>query len=372
MAPTKEPAQWEAPAAPLVSPAWPDEGGLSRDEFVARVCEQGIEHYRDLPWRHIDDAYAVLVSEVMLQQTQVTRVERFWRRFLAAFPTIDALAAASVSDVLELWQGLGYNRRALALKRAADQCAAEHGGMLPRMHDELLALPGVGPATAAGVMAFAYEQPGVYLETNVRAVFINEVFPLREKVPDKEIAVLVAQVCPPAPSREEVSSKGAAPAGVGVLGGVGAAAREVAKWQSGKGAAAHEGAGLCGGESAAHEGAPGWAPDPLSSPRDWYYALLDFGAHLKATGVNPSRKSAHYARQSAFEGSRRQKRAWLVRRVLAADAAGVGLDAAHRELNAAELDAGRDAVEREQFDSIVDDLLAEGFFSREGDVLRAR
>ena len=103
---------------------WPC-GDVDRAAFIARVWEEGAEHYRDLPWRGIDDAYAVLVSEVMLQQTQVARVEKYWSRFLEAFPTVGALAASSVAEVLALWQGLGYNRRALSLKRAAEQVAAE-------------------------------------------------------------------------------------------------------------------------------------------------------------------------------------------------------------------------------------------------------
>lgn len=299
--------------------AWP-QGALSQVEFVERVCAAGVERYRALPWRHVDDAYAVLVSEVMLQQTQVTRVERFWRRFLAAFPTIDALAAASTSDVLEMWQGLGYNRRALALKRAADECSARFGGQLPRAYDQLVALPGIGPATAAGVRAFAWQLPGVYLETNVRAVFLHELFPHDEKVPDRQLIPLVEATCPPTPSAERLSS-------------------------------------------------PAFrAPDPLASPRDWYYALLDYGAHLKATGANPTRRSAHYTRQSAFEGSRRQKRAWITRRVLASPE-GVRAHCVLADLSEAELRAGRDAVEPEVFSSIVDDLLFEGFFRREGDLL---
>ena len=96
------------------------------------VRAEGARHHRDLPWRYLDDPYAVLVSEIMLQQTQVARVGRYWDRFLAAFPTLDALAAAQPAEVLELWQGLGYNRRALALKRAADQCAASMRGACPR------------------------------------------------------------------------------------------------------------------------------------------------------------------------------------------------------------------------------------------------
>ncbi len=294
---------WRAMRAPERGAAvWP-EGGLAREEFVRLVREQGSRHYRDLPWRNVDDAYAVLVSEVMLQQTQVARVERYWNRFLSAFPTVDALAAAQPSEVLELWQGLGYNRRALALKRAADICAADFGGRLPETVEGLQALPGIGPATAAGVMAFAYDRPAVYLETNVRAVFIHCLFPERDQVADREIVPLVADTCP---------SEGV---------------------------------------------------------RVWYYALLDFGAHLKQEVTNPSRRSAHHARQSAFEGSRRQKRAEMLRIVL--DNPGLTLDEAQLRLNEVEAASGRGEVDRALFESIVDDLTSEGFFKREGETLEA-
>lgn len=284
---------------------WP-EGAEPLDEFVTRLLRVGDDLYRDLPWRHIDDPYAVLVSEIMLQQTQVARVGRFWERFLEAFPTLDALAAAAVPDVLERWQGLGYNRRALALKRTADQCAADGQGLLPDSYEGLLALPGIGPATAAGVMAFAHRVPGVYVETNVRAVFLHELFPREDKVSDKVLEPLVA--------------------------------------------------------------AAAFHPAAAADPRRWYYGLLDYGAHLKATGVNPTRRSASYSRQSAFEGSRRQKRAWIVRRVLAAPE-GVGAAAVRADLNRVEVEAGRDGVDEALFASIVDDLVTEGFFRREGALL---
>ena len=322
------------------SATWP-ERGVSRDEFIERVAAEGRARYRDLAWRNIDDAYAVLVSEIMLQQTQVKRVERFWTRWLSAFPTIDALAAASTSDVLEMWQGLGYNRRALALKRTADLCSAELGGCLPQTYDGLLALPGIGPATAAGVMAFAHQQPGVYLETNVRAVFIHELFSSEEKVSDKMLIPLVEQTCPAAPSdlrRERAMS---------------------ADERSSCGAASSR-----GDLSSALN-----APDPLHGPREWYYALLDYGAHLKATVVNPTRKSAHYVRQSAFEGSRRQKRSWIVRRVLAADSKGISVEHVAEELDRVERGAGRDGVDAAQMASILQDLVQEGFFKRDGDML---
>ena len=284
---------------------WP-EGAEPLDEFVARLLRVGDELYRDLPWRHIDDPYAVLVSEIMLQQTQVTRVGRFWERFLEAFPTLDALAAAAVPDVLERWQGLGYNRRALALKRTADQCAADGRGRLPDSYEGLLALPGIGPATAAGVMAFAHQVPGVYVETNVRAVFLHELFPHEDKVSDKMLEPLVA--------------------------------------------------------------AAAFHPAAAADPRRWYYGLLDYGAHLKATGVNPTRRSASYSRQSVFEGSRRQKRAWIVRRVLAAPE-GVEVAAVRADLDRAETEAARDGVDEALFASIVNDLVTEGFFRREGALL---
>lgn len=165
------------------------------DAFVRKVWSEGRKHHRDLAWRYIDDAYAVLVSEIMLQQTQVSRVEKYWPRFLKTFPTLDALASADTSLVLEHWQGLGYNRRALALKRTAEECALRFEGELPRTYDELLKLPGIGPATAGGVMAFAYQKPALYLETNVRTVFLHELFPEEVGVSDKTLEPLVLETC---------------------------------------------------------------------------------------------------------------------------------------------------------------------------------
>ena len=277
--------------------AWPS-GAPAREAFVKKVWDEGSRLHRDLPWRYIEDPYAVLVSEVMLQQTQVARVLKHWERWMALFPTVDALASASTGDVLAQWQGLGYNRRALALKRACGECAVSRQGRLPETVEELMALPGIGPATAAGVMAFAFNRPAVYLETNVRTVFLHELFPGREGVSDRELVPLVAATC------------------------------------------------------------------PEDDARGWYYALLDYGAHLKSVTANPSRRSAHHTRQSAFEGSRRQKRAELVRVVLAEP--GIGEEELAERLDAFEREAGRDGVDAETFASIVSDLVSEGFFRREG------
>lgn len=164
--------------------------------FRARVLRLGRELWRDLPWRRTRDPYAIWVSEVMLQQTQVSRVDGRWQRWLGRFPTTAVLADAEPADVLEEWQGLGYNRRALALLAAAREVESAHGGSFPSDERELRALPGIGPATAAGIRAFAFDEPDVYLETNVRAVFIHELFPSADLVSDASLVPLVRQACP--------------------------------------------------------------------------------------------------------------------------------------------------------------------------------
>ncbi len=267
-------------------------------QFVSTVWTRGKELYRDFPWRHTHDPYEILVSEVMLQQTQVARVVPYYERWLELLPTIDALAAAPLEVVLREWQGLGYNRRAVSLKRMAETLAAQSASgqepQLPRDRDALLALPGVGPATAAGVRAFAWGEYDVYLETNVRAVFLHELFSDEAGVSDRDVAPLVAQA-----------------------------------------AAEARGQGV--------------------DARAWNYALLDYGAHLKATLPNPSRRSAHHTRQSPFEGSRRQKRARLLRSVM--DAPGTG---------ATELGA-RTGIEPGLAAELLEALEAEGFIARDGE-----
>lgn len=284
-----------------VAPDW-SACARTRGEFIALVNERGEALYRDLPWRNIDDPYGVLVSEVMLQQTQVARVMRYWERWMGLFPTVDALASADTATVLDAWQGLGYNRRALALKRACEQCAVKRAGCLPDTVDDLVKLPGIGPATAAGVVAFAYDRPAMYLETNVRSVFLHELFPESEGVSDKQLAPYVADTCPD------------------------------------------------------------------TGARAWYYALLDYGADLKGRLPNPSRRSRHYARQSAFEGSRREKRSFILKCVLAAPD-GVPSAEVRSLLDARECGAGRESVDLELYESIVSDLMSEGFFRRQGELL---
>ena len=266
---------------------WPEDvpmvPALSMREFVELVMTRGLDHYRDLPWRNVSDPYAVWISEVMLQQTQVTRVNGRWQRWMERFPAVDVLASADSGDVLEEWQGMGYNRRALALLRAAQQIVAL--GEFPQDERELVALPGIGPATAAGIRAFAYNLPGVYLETNVRTVFLHELFPHETDVPDRALVPLVRASCP-----EDL-------------------------------------------------------------PRNWYYALLDYGAWLKKTVPNPSRRSRAHVRQSRFEGSNRQKRGEVVRMLLAARTDGVAVSDVADALSVSDSDAR----------ALLDELATEGF-----------
>lgn len=296
---------------------------MTMDPFRTQVRAEGARLYRDLPWRRTRDPYETWLSEVMLQQTQVPRVESRWPAWLEQFPSVFSLAEAPVAEVLAAWQGMGYNRRALALKAAAEEVVRSYDGVFPQETEALVALPGIGPATAQGIRAFAFDLPGVYLETNVRTVFLHHFFPEVPSVPDRELVPLISSTCP------EMTHLGSDPKSVNLSG------QTFAEPQ-----------------------------DAEDTPRSWYYALLDYGAHLKKTVPNPSRRSKTYARQSKFEGSRRQKRAEVVRILLdaqAADKGAVSTDEVGARLDAVEVAAGRETVERELVASILRDLFREGF-----------
>ena len=216
---------------------------MIQDPFRSMIRSEGVLRYRDLPWRRTRDPYIIWLSEVMLQQTQVPRVEARMPVWLDRFPTVKALAQAAPSDVLDAWQGMGYNRRALALHGAAQRVVEDWDGEFPRETRDLVALPGIGPATAQGIRSFAFDLPGVYLETNVRTVFLHHFFPDVPAVPDRELVPLIQAACPAAP---------------------GAAADEIAPFAV--------------------------PQDDADTPRAWYYALLDSGAYLKQTLPNPSRR----------------------------------------------------------------------------------
>jgi len=155
--------------------------------FRKRVLDYYRRNGRDLPWRKTTDPYQILVSEIMLQQTQVDRVIPKYKTFIAQFPNVASLAKGSLKDVLNMWQGLGYNRRAQNLYKCAQIVVDKLGGAFPKTRDGLKALPGIGVYTSAAVSVFAYNQPCVFIETNIRAVYIHTFFPDNEPVSDKQL-----------------------------------------------------------------------------------------------------------------------------------------------------------------------------------------
>ena len=148
-------------------------------------------HGRSFQWRETYDPYNILVSEIMLQQTQTSRVEKKYPEFISVYPDFESLAQASVSDVIRMWKGLGYNRRALALREIAHAVIADYNGDLPDCPDELIKLPGIGRYTAAAVAAFAFNRPEILIDTNIRTVFLYFFFRQKENVHDRTIMQLI-------------------------------------------------------------------------------------------------------------------------------------------------------------------------------------
>ena len=204
-----------------------------------------------MPWRFSRSPYRVLVSEFMLQQTGIARVMGKYGPFLKAFPTMQTLAEARVANVLAAWKGLGYNRRALALLRTAGIICTEHGGRLPRSLAALQALPGIGHATAAAVLVYAFNMPIAFIETNVRRVYLHFYFPGATSASDADIMPLVESTI------------------------------------------------------------------DRSNPREWFYALMDFGTMLATEDRSGNARSARYRKQPAFEGSVRQLRGRILEVMLA-------------------------------------------------------
>ncbi|MFZ1360694.1 MAG: hypothetical protein WAS27_01525 [Candidatus Saccharimonadales bacterium] len=164
---------------------------MSPGAFQQLLTEQGHSLYRPMPWRDDTRPYYVLVSELMLQQTQAPRVIPKFNAFIAAFPDEQALAAASLAEVLVMWQGLGYNRRAKFLHDAAQHIVRR--GSFPREQQALLALPGVGRNTAGAVRAYAFNQPALFVETNIRTVYLHHFFDDSDAVDDRQILAMLEQ-----------------------------------------------------------------------------------------------------------------------------------------------------------------------------------
>lgn len=217
--------------------------------FRNTVWSYSIDHHRSMPWREDTRPYYVLVSEFMLQQTQVPRVMEKFGPFIERFPDFATLANAPLADVIEQWSGLGYNRRAKFLKNCAEVVQFQYGGLLPRDQKALVGLPGIGAATAAAVLTYTYNICLPYIETNVRTVLLHHFFPEINNVADSEL-LKVAQLC----------------------------------WDD-------------------------------ERPREWCWALMDYGTFLKKTAGNANKRSKHYARQSKFEGSDRQQRGRILQKL---------------------------------------------------------
>lgn len=248
-------------------------------------------HRRDMPWREPEadgafDPYKIMVSEIMLQQTQVARVVPKYETFLQAFPTVEGLASARLGEVLEQWSGLGYNRRAKFLHQAAQHIVQEYQGQFPQTLNMLSKLPGVGQNTAAAIMNYAYNQPIPFLETNIRTVYIHHFFADHlELVTDKELLPLVEQTMD-------------------------------------------------------HE-----------NPREWSWALMDYGSYLKATVGNLSRQSKYYFKQSTFQGSQRQIRGQVLKLLL------------QEPLSIRRL---KTAIPDDRLHAVLTDLLQEGLITKQG------
>jgi len=222
-------------------------------EFQEIIWDKGRELFRDMPWREDTRPYYVMVSEIMLQQTQVDRVIPKFEAFIERFPSVDALAKASLGEVVQMWSGLGYNRRAKFLHEAAIKVMGEYKGVFPETLEGLISLPGVGVNTAGAMLAYSYNSPSIFIETNIRTVYFYHFFQEREDVSDAELRAIVE------------------------------------------------------------------ATLDTEHPREWYWAMMDYGSYLKRQGIGQNNKSRHYKKQSPLKGSVREIRGQILKLLTTAD-----------------------------------------------------
>lgn len=253
------------------------------------IWEKGRELFRDMPWRDDTRPYYVLVSELMLQQTQVDRVIPKFNAFIERFPDERTLASVALADVLTLWSGLGYNRRAKFLHASATKIITDYHGVFPDQYADILSLPGVGPGTAGAISTYAFNRPVPFIETNVRTVYFHHYFADGEKVSDEQLMPLLEQTID-------------------------------------------------------HD-----------HPREFYWALMDYGTWLKKNGAGRISQSKHYKKQSPLKGSLRELRGMLVRQLTAGDVPFVDLQKQYSE----------DA----RFEQAVSGLIAEGLVTQTNKIL---
>lgn len=262
---------------------------MTEGEFIELIWEKGRELYRSMPWRDDTRPYYVLVSELMLQQTQVDRVIPKFNAFIARFPDEQSLAAAPLADVLTLWNGLGYNRRAKYLHESAKKIVADFSGSFPQDHADILSLPGVGPGTAGAIMTYAFNRPVVFIETNVRTVYFHHFFDDGDKVSDAQLR----------PAIERTLDQ--------------------------------------------------------DHPREFYWALMDYGTWLKKNGAGRITQSKHYKKQSPLKGSVRELRGLIIKQLAAGDIPLV--------------DLRQQYADDERFTAALAGLLADGLVSETNKIL---
>jgi len=260
---------------------------MNIEEFRDLIWSEGEARYRDMPWRDEPTFYHVLVSEIMLQQTQVTRALVKFAEFMQAFPTIESLAAAPLADVLRVWNGLGYNRRAKFLWQAARQVVTNGE---PQTTKGLEKLSGVGKNTAGAIMNYVYEVATPFIETNIRTVYIHHFFSDSFDIADKEIFTLVESTMD-------------------------------------------------------HE-----------YPRQWFWALMDYGSYLKSTSGARLNQSKHYKKQAPLKGSVREVRGQIIRKLTITPLSENDL---REELNA-----------DERFDAALEGLMDDGLVQKAGGIYR--
>ncbi len=226
------------------------------EQFRQVVWDFYLSNKRAMPWREPEktgkyDPYKIMVSEVMLQQTQVSRVIPKYQQFIERFPTISSLAVSPLAEVLKVWSGLGYNRRAKFLWQAVQEIHNNEDNF-PSSMQELTALPGIGINTAGAILTYAFDQSYPFIETNVRTVYIHHFFKDRENVSDRELREVVDQTI------------------------------------------------------------------DMKRPRQWYWALMDYGTYLKQSEGNVAARSKHYMKQTLFKGSVREIRGAVIRHLTTA------------------------------------------------------
>jgi A/G-specific adenine glycosylase len=256
---------------------------MNSEAFRELVWQKGRELYRDMPWRQTDDPYKIMVSELMLQQTQVDRVVPKYEEFILRYPDVLTLATAPLADIISLWNGLGYNRRAKFLHDSAVKILTDFNGKVPESYEGLLSLPGIGPNTAGAILAYGFDQPAGFIETNIRTVYFQHFFEDSHLITDDELRQVV---------RDTVDTE---------------------------------------------------------HPREWFWALMDYGSYLKRQGSGQLDKSAHYKKQAPLKGSVREVRGQIIR-ALTKD-------------SMSEDELREDVTGDERFNGALDALLKEGLVS---------